>query len=126
MVAGLRVNTLTAMCSIRRYIKHRVGQHGPQRTRQDGNTSAPAHGPPWPAVLLPPPQRRRTRCSLPSRPQTRTPARILAVRRLELVLELPPRLSRVKAGLTRRGRASAMASLGRLKSAIFDREERKM
>jgi len=45
----------------------------------------------------------------------------------ELVLERPPRLPRVSdEARAERGRGSAMASLGRLKSAIFDREERKM
>ena len=47
-----------------------------------------------------------------------------------VVFQRPSRLPRGEARLTRSGRAGrrviAMASLGRLKSAIFDREERKM
>uniref|UniRef100_A0A453L5L4 Uncharacterized protein n=1 Tax=Aegilops tauschii subsp. strangulata TaxID=200361 RepID=A0A453L5L4_AEGTS len=55
----------------------------------------------------------------------RPPARHPFVR---LVLVPRPRLLRCsdEARPRRRGRESAMASLGRLKSAIFDREERKM
>uniref|UniRef100_A0A453L624 Protein FRA10AC1 n=1 Tax=Aegilops tauschii subsp. strangulata TaxID=200361 RepID=A0A453L624_AEGTS len=58
-------------------------------------------------------------------PPSRPPARHPFVR---LVLVPRPRLLRCsdEARPRRRGRESAMASLGRLKSAIFDREERKM
>uniref|UniRef100_A0A453QD41 Uncharacterized protein n=2 Tax=Aegilops tauschii subsp. strangulata TaxID=200361 RepID=A0A453QD41_AEGTS len=43
-----------------------------------------------------------------------------------LVLVRRPRLLRGSDEARRSGRESAMASLGRLKSAIFDREERRM
>ena len=102
-------------------------------------TRATAHGPPWPAVLLPPPQRSGLGPGAGGAPRpaaagarfppscccSQTPARILAARLPQLVLERAPRLPRERgqaegwAGARRRGRwrrwggSSPPSSIGR-------------